>query len=205
VVAVIELAVTSKKGNPTTVKILSTSDGHLMCQLHRQHWCDHVKEAIQSDLEVADLWSEVGTQNELGYDVTTVMVPYCPVLNVWAKVDLRVQAGEGRVAWLVPPDGGGAERLGILFPGEGRNILRQMIHNWFVPKQYNLVGRDAGTPIKLRCRASSHAPVQQNELTTNLHSENTEWGERWLIFYTGMCHACVVIQSDIADLVPGAF
>lgn len=183
-------------GNVYT-EVESKKDGHLFCKAHKTIWDKHVKLAIMTGVEAADLWNEVN--NDMPFPgVTPVMVPYQPDMNVWAKVELREEAANGRVAYLIDPETAAAHRIGFLFPGEGRNSLRGLVHNWLIPHQFNT----DGSPRTMRCRASSHAPVQHNELQRNLNFAGKQWGERWLLYFTGMCYACNKIKADIGNMVP---
>lgn len=175
------------------------SSGHLACKQHGTIWDKHVKMVVVNHLDAMPLWADViEAFDMLHKDAYTFMVPFMPEMEVFAQVELREAVTTGRVLYLVDPRGAVEPyRLGVLFPGEGRNVARNMIYQWFVPQ----VSGPSG-PVNLRCKASSHRPEQQVLLEKHLKDEAAAYAEKWLLLFTDMCRACNVIKSDVANFVP---
>jgi hypothetical protein len=180
------------------VEIKSLNNGHLKCSGCEKYWCSHIQFAIMGGLDRDDLWDNLSSDSGLLSD-TLIMVPYVPALEIWPKVQIREEEAGGRAIYLSHPETGDDEHLGTLFPGEGRNVIRDLIHNWFVPQQFTAEGKR----FELVCKSTSHKIMEQSKLQAHMKSEKFIYGELWLIKFTHMCHSCNVIHEQaMSGLVP---
>lgn len=184
---------------PDGVEVIMKSDGHLACKTDNGTvWDRHIKLVVVNDLDVPILWEDITESFEsLHKDAYSFMVPYMPEMEIFVQVELKEPVGTGRTIYLISPDSGTPFRVGTLFPGEGRNIVRNLIHQWFISQISGPKGMK-----KFRCEASSHNPRQQALLEAHLKNEAKALGEQWLLMFTKMCYSCNVIKNDVANFVP---
>lgn len=177
------------------VEIESRTDGHLYCTYCDVIWCKHVKNTIVNGYDADLIWHYLEDTDRL-----TVMVPLSTETDLWIPVEITEPASSGRDVLLhVPPHAKDEAIIGVLFPGEGRNVIRQLIYNWFLPQLFDPV---TGIPRTLACTATSHKPKQHVIMKKRLNDPKTKTGEQWLLRFTGMCHECSQMLSAVNDLVP---
>jgi hypothetical protein len=165
--------------------------GTVLCWCDRAPWCEHVEVMVR---EGQDLLDGVLADFETG----TISVPFIPSHGIWVPV--RFSQIDGRYAWMLwiadsildMEDG----FLGVIGPGEGRAVVRGMIHTWSL--KYRLPD--------LKCTMSSHG--YKSEMAIRAHSGDKAWAaaHEWTLRWEHKCLPCHLHGSTFGesfdDLVP---
>jgi hypothetical protein len=182
--------------------VISTSDTHLRCSECEMVWCDHIKQAIRETTDSVLIWTD---------DMPEIIaVPYVPSSDLWVEVALREPEKatfQYKEVFLVSPrDASLYDRLGTLMPGEGREVLRELVHNWFLME----IADDKGELREMVCRKTTHARADARarwkKIRNSVKSDQGPWlAEMWSITWWKACTFCRDLQQQAMDpdLVPG--
>lgn len=168
--------------------------GHLGCGECKTVWCQHIERALRKNWDQEQVW-------EFPDSILRLMIPYIPTEHIWASVDVqeRSENGSRAVMLLNPVDSTDVTILGNIFPGEGRIVIRDLLHNWF---QLQLYHPATGKPLAFACNQGTHKYQQEITYARNMDSETSRWTELWTIYWWGACLSCKAILDTVADLVP---
>lgn len=187
-----------------TAHVTLARNGHLECRDCGMgtYWCNHIQNYIQKGEDAHDLWK---TSAEI-YGLR-IQVPYVPTLGQWALVEIGTEHFgsyklylhldfEGKVNINTgEPD---TEFLGFISPGDGRRVMREMVHAWFLPRLTE----------KNQCISASHnfkAQMQWDREVTNSDPSKKEYlAQVWSVHFKGMCLRCAAVSETAGtdDLVP---
>jgi hypothetical protein len=177
-------------------------NGHLECLTDGSgtYWCEHIQDMLTAGEDAKSIWAN----STLGG--LRLQVPYVPTLNQWATVELGAEHFGNYEVYLLPfLDKYGDEKetkelLGYFSPGEGRQVLRNMIHAWFQPQMYRAdkIGQ---------CIMTGHSYASQvlwKEDIDQASTDSRRVAQLWSVYTTGFCLPCrgVADYATGDDLVP---
>lgn len=183
------------------MNVTQTSNGHLECRDCGlgTNWCEHIREFCEEGHDADLIWIErtdVRTGEIKTEPVTPkIEVPYVPTQSQWARVLID---DENLGNWKLYFVGHGDETrdfIGFVSPGEGRSVMRGMVHAWFWPK----------IDPKAECKSSSHSFSAQQAWERDLKEGATasrHLAQRFSVHTTGMCLVCAGTSVNGDDLVP---
>lgn len=185
-------------GRDPVIRISTNKEGDLHCHLHMENWCKCIKKIYVNNLDAESLWVEISKLVHDGW--IGVKVPVSVVANIWVDTRIWRIANEISVS-VICPDTGEQQRLGILWPGEGRNVIRLMVYNWFIPK---LIDLETGHEIALKCDSTSHNVTASIQAQRNLDNPNMCVAEQWSLYWKRRCLYCEekLKEALSSDLVP---
>lgn len=192
---------------PPASSIVPLTNGHLECRNsdcgRGVYWCKHIERFVSDGRDAHDIWAET-KGGELILTGVKIQVPYVPTMGQWALVEIGEEFhGNYKVYLRTDSENGNskyeaAEFLGFFSPGEGRKVLREMVHNWFLPRLTE----------SNECQSSSHsyqAQMEWQEQVTESDPSKKEYlAQCWSVFLKGLCLRCAAADalSSEDDLVP---
>jgi hypothetical protein len=196
--------------------VVAEDNGQLMCNRHKSSWCHHIEQVIRQGLDIESLWSMAGHADEEDDDyegINYIQVPLVPSEGLYAEVHLRAVYNKDK--WIGSyaadviypmerdPDFGTIEtpKMGLLNPGEGRLILREMVINWFYP--------ELEVPSHARCASKLHTVLEQSGVAQIKKggTSKDKLMNTWTMVFYGKCIFCFKRNPDPVeewddDLVP---
>lgn len=172
-----------------------TDDGNIRCQgcPESPTWCMHVELLTVENGDAEPMWQLFSEDAAFG-----LQIPMFPTKNLWARASLMYV---GKVdAYKVGID---AEeftesiQIGFLHHGEGRNVIRQMILDWF--------DGQFGMSKTLKCMSASHKVTAEMYWVEAMQDDNKRIQNLWSVWDTHSCIDCNSLAAgDMSDLVPDA-
>lgn len=155
-------------------------------------WCRHLEFLIKNNHDSQMIW-----EDERDLSGAIIHVPVFPNHNIWVVIDVNDSApgGSYSTSFDVPSLAGGTPIttfLGFFGPGEGLNVLRQMLLDWF--QQLNTTA--------MQCHASSHKFKEESAWSRNMKDRTKRQVEFWSVLMDKMCLTCAAKISNADDLVP---
>lgn len=199
---------------PASFSIVPLNSGHLECQNSDcgtgTYWCRHIEQYVRDERDAQSIWDEARPKQGDALSMTGVkiQVPYVPTLGQWALVEVGTEShGNYKVDlhWgdvktdIRTGEIQGVDFLGFFSPGEGRRVLRDMVHAWFLPR---IVEED------LQCASTAHsfqAQLEWDRAVTNGTPGQREYlAQCWSVFTKDMCLRCAAADQVTTgdDLVP---
>lgn len=174
-------------------------------------WCQHLTDVILHELDVSFIWKHLAPlSSAYTSNWTLVEIPVMPSMNF--IVQCRLEATAPDVARLIAkrdnPDDKDTYFIGFVNEGEGMQIMRQMVHDWFVGKASYLDQVYNKNPKNLtwHCLSQSHGIQSQEVWAKHLASVTSRLAEYWSLWNYKMCLTCynyTKISADPdADLIP---
>ena len=168
------------------MNVSQSSNGHLECRDCGMgtRWCEHIQEVCESGADSALIWVDKTDLNS-GEIVTEpkhdrIEIPYVPTQEVFARVQIEDENLGNWKMYYIGREGKDHSFIGFVSPGEGRAVMRGMVHAWFLPR----IDESA------ECKSSSHSFVAQQAWERDLKSganAQRHLAQRWFIHTTGMC------------------
>lgn len=200
--------------SPSSSSIVPLNSGHLECQNSDcgigTYWCKHIEQYVKDGRDAQSIWDEARPNqgDTLSLTGVKIQVPYVPTLGQWALVEFGDQTHGNYKMYLHWGDGKadirtgeipGVDFLGFFSSGEGRRVLRDMIHAWFLPRiSENSV-----------CMATAHSFQAQMDWNRDVIESSPNRKEYlaqcWSVLTKNMCLRCAaadIVSTGKDDLVP---
>ena len=124
-----------------------------------------------------------------------LQIPIFPTKSLWARGELLyVGKFDAYKVGIDTDESTQSVHIGFLHRGEGRNVIRQMILDWF--------DGQFGASTTVKCRSASHKPLQELQWTQAMKDDNKRIQNLWSVWDTHSCIACIGLVGDMSDLVP---
>lgn len=198
---------------PAASKIVPLGNGHLECRNtdcgRGIYWCKHIEQFVKDGRDASDIWDVLAKNddNDPVLQGLKLQVPYVPTMGQWALVEFGASHfGNYKMYLLTDAEGKvdmktgevPSEFLGFASPGDGRRVLRDMVHTWFLPR----------IDEKKTCQSTAHSFQAQLDWERQVglgDSTQKEYlAQCWSVFIKGLCLRCAstdALASD-DDLVP---
>lgn len=174
------------------VMVTPRPTGTLACSRCTPNWCEHIQRVVTDGLDATSVWDHVISNPTL----PNVTVPILPSKNLWLTVQLlRPENPVGSITSAkvkishpkpIPRRPESEEVLGFIAEGEGRNVLRQMLLDWFEP----LVPPD-GHVLSDGCKNLHHSPSTQYKLVNEVRgSQVNKFANAWTNYHFQKCIIC---------------
>jgi hypothetical protein len=177
--------------------VTDRSTGHLFCGECNLVWCKHIQEFIVENQDQRLIW------NDPGYSYWMIMIPYVPAADIWVPVEIDDELDKlgGRKVELLDPESTSATGviLGTISPGEGRAVIRDLLHNWFM---LQVSDPDTGKPLKPFCNQGTHKFLEETKFRAHMKDERFRWAELWSLHWYQACISCRAFLASLPDLVP---
>lgn len=186
--------------------VWSTKVGLLVCMKDETAWCDHIDQVVKMGLDAKSIRADC-TEQEVMY----LEVPVFPTDGIFGRVFLHPRkSGTFDVNLNEPIDVVTTKKmkrakgphLGILCPGEGRVILRNMILDWLQG-----ITPEPPTPVTT-CSSFRHGYQRKLDFTTIMKfgHPRARMIEAWCLYWYTKCYGCLTeegpsIEFD-SDLIP---
>lgn len=167
-----------------------TDDGNIVCQAcpSTPNWCMHIELLTIENGDANPIW-------EMGELLWSIQIPLFPTANLWTRASLKYVTKVDAYAVGISTDEATENiQMGYLHRGEGRNVIRQMILDWF--------DGQFGRSTTLTCMSSSHKPFQELQWQEAMKDDNRRIKNLWSVWDTHSCIACSVSPDAFDDLVP---
>lgn len=155
--------------------------GALVCSKCQPSWCRHIQYVVEHGLDDRSVWDHGFSLDPC---LPNVSIPVMPSFSLWMSVKLT-RVGDSTAVlkvYIHHPRPTEAEKLlGFIGEGEGRNILRQMVIEWFEPRLH-------GDPVA--CGNILHSvgrDVRQSEV---VQDEAGKFANAWTLYHFGECIVC---------------
>lgn len=214
------------------------ASGSLICRLHtpcaipgKSAWsfCSHIQGVIERGTDAISAWAlfEEGVQSGM-------VIPLIPKFYIFPYVRLEPDPNVEfavKVRVNTPPDWGPGDDLpqtaqslflGYLSPGEGRQVIRKMLHNWFEPESQIVLAEppaeEAHNPWG--CGGGRHGRMAYERTMRALEApedKQARFAHSWAMTFHEICLMCYVdwskkgqhgdpkkkpIEKFDADLIP---
>lgn len=152
-------------------------------------WCMHIELLTIENGDADWIWSWAPTFE--------VMIPMFPTSGLWVRASLRlVEKYDACVVSIETDESTEHIRMGFLHEGEGRNVIRQMILDWF--------DGQFGASTDLKCMSASHKLSSEVVWGDAMRDANKRILNFWSVWDTHTCVYCRNGEGDISDLIPDA-
>lgn len=168
-------------------------------------WCRHMEGSVRQREDAQSMWEifdkELCSDLQEHFPHHTIFVPISPTNKLWAEVEVfRSAMIPSAMAMLLMGSGtkaGVVADLGYLNRGDGRNVIRSIIVDWFQ-------GKVEGSLV---CQAGAHGFSQEMQWQKNVKSPHMNLFENWSIYFNEQCLSCFQRNMTNAnqwpdDLVP---
>lgn len=188
-------------------EIWSSKVGLLVCPEDESCWCDHIDQVVRMGLDANSIRDDCN-----GNLIQYLEVPVFPTDGIFGRVFIHPRkSGTFDVNLNQPMDVASTKRmkrangphLGLLCPGEGRMVLRNMIIDWLQG-----ITPEPPTPVTT-CGSFRHGYQRKMDFTTIMKfgDHRSRMIEAWCLYWYTKCHGCLAeegpsVQFD-ADLIPG--
>lgn len=172
-----------------TPAITEKPNGSVECFVHGSDpWCRDIEEYVQEVRDAPKIWADVEPGKK-------IHVPYIPTQELWVICEFGEEMPGGYKFYLQLQLQNAF--LGFVSPGEGRRVMREMVHNWFVPRINKTI----------ECSSSSHGVAEHRLLKEHMRDTSMAIAEHWSIqLHEGMCLMCTKKLNSViygaSDLVP---
>ena len=172
-----------------------TDVGSIRCQMcdDTPDWCMHIEMLTIENGDAESLW-------KYGEDeaMFSVQVPMFPTNGLWARAELMyVGKFDAYKVGIDAEEFTENIRIGFLHRGEGRNVIRQMILDWF--------DGQFGMSKTIKCMSASHKVSSEIAWVDAMRDDNKRILNYWSVWDTHSCIYCKNgADTDMSDLVPDA-
>ena len=176
------------------VQFAWTDDGNIRCQSCPESptWCMHVEMLTIENGDAEPIW-EMG-ENEAMFGL---QIPMFPTKDLWARAELvYVGKVDAYTVGIDTDESTENIRMGFLHRGEGRNVIRQMILDWF--------DGQFGASTNLQCMSASHKVSSEIAWIDAMRDDNKRILNYWSVWDTHSCIYCKNGEGDMSDLIPDA-
>lgn len=184
------------------MNVTQKSSGHLECRDCGlgTNWCQHIQEVCEAGADAALIWKQQTdiTTGEIRVQpaLDRIQIPYVPTQQQYVRVQFEDENLGNWKMFYIGRDGQDHSFIGFVSPGEGRAVMRTMVHAWFWPR----------IDTKAECKAAGHSFVAQQTWERDIKSGSNSarhLAQRFSIHATDLCLVCAGIAStDDADLIP---
>ncbi len=148
------------------------------------------------------LWYELQMMKEdSAWNEYKLPVPVSTLEHLWVTVDIVYVSKNPDLfqVQVLNPKTSENEPAGYLYEGDGRNAIRLLVYNWFIPK---LVDLSSGTMRELKCNATSHGPNEHKLMRARLTDGGHVYAEQWRLYFIGRCTSCEKKLAAASSYVP---
>lgn len=187
--------------------VACTQSGHLVCKVHKQLWCEDIKDVIMESKDSADMDALTAAATE----PVLIYVPISPVNDIFAKVYVERLPREkfvGKVYLQSPHDALPESRatgddlfVGLVTQGDGRLSIKLMVTSWF-----DQITKPDLTSL---CRSSLHTWGRKAEVAGWLKAKKQlgQFIQAWHVHWHGRCMQCYAEEGTPgwdSDLIPAS-
>jgi hypothetical protein len=161
--------------------------------------------SVKQREDAATIWEifdkELSSDLQGHFPHHTLFIPISPTNKLWAEVEVfRSAMIPSAMAMLLMGSGiksGVIADLGYLNRGDGRNVIRSIITDWFQGK----------VDGKLICQSAAHNFSHEMQWQKNVESAHMKLFENWSIYFNEQCLSCFQRNMQVRnqwpdDLVP---
>jgi hypothetical protein len=171
-----------------------TDDGNIECQAcpDTPVWCMHIERLTIENGDAEFMWQNFGEESAFG-----LQIPMFPTKSLWTRAELRyVSKVNAYIVFIQTEEGTEHVQMGYLHQGEGRNVIRQMILDWFDGRY--------GMSTTIKCVSASHKVSSEMAWVDAMKDDNKRILNFWSVWDTHTCVYCKNGEGDISDLIPDA-